>query len=99
MWDIGGAWTRPRADRPSPSAGSPTPTSPGSQTFEYEGEAGHAPLEVSTFVDLGGGRCRVDGLSVFRSVADRDAVLQDLDAGRDEDVERLVEHLAAAGEH
>jgi uncharacterized protein YndB with AHSA1/START domain len=68
------------------------------QTFEYEGDPGHPSMEVFTFVDLGPDHCRVDGLSVFLSVADRDAVLYDLDAGRDEDFDRLDEYLAAAGD-
>ena len=68
------------------------------QTFEYEGDAGHPSMEVFTFVDLGAERCRVEGLSVFLSVGDRDAVLHDLDAGRDEDFERLDEYLADTGD-
>jgi uncharacterized protein YndB with AHSA1/START domain len=64
-------------------------------TFEYEGDPGHPSLEVFEFVDLPAGRSRIDGLSVFLSVADRDAVIGDLDDGRDEDYSRLDEVLAS----
>jgi uncharacterized protein YndB with AHSA1/START domain len=62
------------------------------QTFEYEGFAGHPSFEVFTFVDIGNGRSRIDGLSVYQSAEDRDALL-DVDSGRDEDYERLDELL------
>lgn len=64
------------------------------QTFEFEGTAEHPSLEIFTFTDIAHGRSRIDGLSVFPSVEDRDAML-DLDSGRDEDFERLDELLAA----
>ncbi len=64
------------------------------QTFEFDNEPGHPSLEVFQFVDLAGGRSRIDGLSVFLSVEDRDAVVDDLDKGRDEDFDRLDELLA-----
>ena len=64
------------------------------QTFEYEGAPQRPSLEILTFTDIGDGRSRIDGLSVFPSVEDRDAML-DLDAGRDEDFERLDELLMA----
>jgi uncharacterized protein YndB with AHSA1/START domain len=64
------------------------------QTFEFDNEPGHPSLEVFDFVDLAGGRCRIDGLSVFLSVEDWDAILGDLDKGRDEDFERLDALLA-----
>ncbi len=50
------------------------------QTFEFE--------------DLPGGRSRLSGLSVFLSVADRDAMLGDMDSGMDENFERLDALLA-----
>jgi len=65
------------------------------QTFEYEDEPGHPSLDVLTFVDLPGGRSRIDGLTAYLSVEDRDQQL-DLDSGRDEDFERLEELLADA---
>jgi uncharacterized protein YndB with AHSA1/START domain len=64
------------------------------QTFEFEGNPEHPSLEIFTFTDVGDGRSRIDGLSLFLSVEDRDAML-DLDSGRDEDFERLDELLAA----
>ncbi len=64
------------------------------QTFEFEGTPERPSLEIFTFTDIGDGRTRIDGLSVFPSVDDRDAML-DLDSGRDEDFERLDQLLAA----
>jgi uncharacterized protein YndB with AHSA1/START domain len=64
------------------------------QTFEFEGDAEHPSMEVLTFIDLGNGRSRIDGRSVFLSVEERDAMLKDMDAGRDEDFDRLDEYLA-----
>lgn len=64
------------------------------QTFEFDNEPGSPSLEVFDFVDLPDGRSRIDGLSVFVSVADRDMILGDLDTGRDEDFERLDALLA-----
>lgn len=63
------------------------------QTFEYDDEPGHPNLDVLTFVDLPGGRSRIEGVTAYLSVEDRDAQL-DLDKGRDEDFERLEELLA-----
>jgi uncharacterized protein YndB with AHSA1/START domain len=64
------------------------------QTFEFENEPGHPTLEVLTFVDLAAGRSRIDGLSVFLSVEERDAMLADMDSGMDENFDRLEELLA-----
>jgi uncharacterized protein YndB with AHSA1/START domain len=66
------------------------------QTWEYDDEPGHPSLEVMTFVDMPEGRSRIDGLSIFLSVADRDAMLGDFDRGRDENFERLDDLLAGA---
>jgi uncharacterized protein YndB with AHSA1/START domain len=63
-------------------------------TFEFEDDPGHPNLEVLTFTDLGGGRSRLDGLAVFLSVEERDAMLADMEPARDEDFERLDELLA-----
>ena len=65
------------------------------QTFEFEGNPEHANLEFLTFTDLEHGRSRIDGLSVFPSAEDRDAMLADMDGGMDEDFDRLEELLAA----
>ncbi len=65
------------------------------QTWEFEDEPGHPTLEVFTFVDLSEGRSRIDGLTVFLSIEDRDAsMLGGFDSGRDEDFERLDQLLA-----
>lgn len=70
------------------------------QTFEYEGlpEPGHVVLEAAIFEELPGNRTRVISQSVFRSVADRDGMIQ---SGMDEGVydsnlrlEELLEKLA-----
>ena len=66
------------------------------QTWEFDDEPGHPTMEVFTFVDLPDGRSRIDGLTVFLSVEDRDAnMLGGFDGGRDDDFERLDELLAA----
>ena len=65
------------------------------QTFEFEGNPEHANLEILTFTDLGDGRSRIDGLSIFPSVDERDAMLSGMDSGMDENFERLDELLAA----
>lgn len=67
------------------------------QTFEFEGNPGHPNLEILEFTDLDGGRCRLDGLSLFPTLADRDAMLSDMDSGMDENFDRL-DALIAAGE-
>ncbi|MGI8613324.1 MAG: SRPBCC family protein [Nocardioidaceae bacterium] len=68
------------------------------QTFEFEGEPGHPTLEVLTFTDLGDGRSRIEGLSVFLSVEDRDAMLSGMDSGMDENFDRLDELFTAHAE-
>lgn len=72
-------------------------TAPGRlvQTWEYEGEPQHPTLEVLTFSDLPDGRSRLDGQSLFLSVEDRDAMLNGMDAGMDEDFLRLDDLFAA----
>ena len=48
------------------------------QTFEYEGlpERGHVSLDTMLFEDLGYGRTKVTVHSVFRTLADRDGMMQ-----------------------
>ena len=65
------------------------------QTFEFDGAPGHPSLEILTFTDLENGRSRIDGLSVFASLRERDAMLADMDSGMDEDFDRLEELLAS----
>ena len=67
------------------------------QTFEFEGNPEHPNLEILNFVDLDGGRCRLEGLSLFPSLDDRDDMLSDMDSGMDENFERL-DALFASGE-
>ena len=66
------------------------------QTWEYDDEPGHPSMEIFEFVDLPGERSRIDGLSVFLSVEERDSMLGDFDKGRDDDFERLDELLSGA---
>ena len=65
------------------------------QTFEFEGNPGHPNLEILEFTDLDGGRCRLEGLSVFPTLADRDAMLADMDSGMDENFDRLDALIAS----
>ncbi len=61
-------------------------------TFEYEGlpEPGHVILETATFEALPGGRTRLNNLSVFQSVGDRDGMLQSgMESGTNESYEKL----------
>jgi uncharacterized protein YndB with AHSA1/START domain len=65
------------------------------QTFEFEGVPGHVALETATFEDLGGGRTRYTGQSVYQSVEDRDAmVASGMESGARETMDRLAEILA-----
>ena len=66
------------------------------QTFEFEGDPEHPTLEVLTFPDIDNGRSRIDGLSLFPSVEERDAMLQGMDSGMDENFDRLDELLATS---
>lgn len=64
-------------------------------TWEYEGEPG-ATLETLRFSDLPDGRSRLEAVSTYTSAAACDAMLASgLDAGMDEDFERLDDVLAA----
>jgi uncharacterized protein YndB with AHSA1/START domain len=45
------------------------------QTFTYEGVPDGVSLDIITFVDLGGGRTRVDSLSVVETVEGRDMMM------------------------
>lgn len=72
-----------------------TPSSRIVQTWEFEGDAGHPTMEVLTFVDLPDGRSRIDGTSLFLTRAERDAMLNGMDAGMDENFVRL-DHLLAS---
>jgi uncharacterized protein YndB with AHSA1/START domain len=65
------------------------------QTFEFEGYPGHVSLDQLSIEDLGGGRSRVRGHSVFQSVADRDGMVENgMSEGVEEGYDRLDELLA-----
>jgi uncharacterized protein YndB with AHSA1/START domain len=67
------------------------------QTFEYEGAPGDVCLETMTFTDLGDGRTRVHGHSVFPSVEARDAAVESgMNAGITQSYERLDTLLGTA---
>jgi uncharacterized protein YndB with AHSA1/START domain len=66
-------------------------------TWEFEGEPG-ATLEHLQFIDLHDGRSALEVVSTYRSKAACDAMLASgMDAGMDEDFDRLEELLAAGG--
>ena len=63
-------------------------------TFEFDGlpERGHVILGITTFEDLPGGRSRLVHQSVFRSVSDRDGMIQSgMERGVSEGYEKLDE--------
>lgn len=62
------------------------------QTFEFDGRPS---LEIRTFTDLGDGRSRVDGISIFPSVAERDDMFRGMDQQMEADYQRLDALLAA----
>ncbi len=67
------------------------------QTFEFEGlpEKGHVTLDSMQLEELPGGRTRITIQSLFRSVADRDGMVQaGMERGVREGYERLDELLA-----
>lgn len=66
------------------------------QTFEFEGlpESGHVILEILEFESLPNNRTRLTSQSVYRSVADRDGMVQaGMETGVVEGFERLDEIL------
>lgn len=70
------------------------------RTFEFEGlpERGHVSLETAIFEELPGGRTRVTAQSVFKSVEDRDGMIQSgMEHGVNEGFERLDEFLESNG--
>jgi len=65
-------------------------------TFEYEGlpEKGHVALQTARFMELPGGRTKVQIQAVFQSVADRDGMIQSgAERGITESYQRLDELL------
>jgi uncharacterized protein YndB with AHSA1/START domain len=64
-------------------------------TWEFQEEPGRPTLEVLEFRELPGGRCALEITSTFASKAACDAMVESgIDAGMDEDFERLDEALA-----
>jgi uncharacterized protein YndB with AHSA1/START domain len=67
------------------------------QTFEFEGlpEKGHVSMDTSIFEALPGNRTRLTIQSVFRSVNDRDGMIQaGMESGMNEGFSRLDDLLA-----
>jgi len=65
------------------------------QTFEFEGYPGHVSLDQLVIEDIGGGRSRIRGHSVFQSVADRDGMIENgMSEGVEEGYDRLDELMA-----
>ncbi|RKT76868.1 uncharacterized protein YndB with AHSA1/START domain [Terracoccus luteus] len=60
------------------------------QTFEYDGMPDEVALELLRFVDLGDGRCRLEGRSIGTTVEGRDAMVQSgMETGMAQGYERL----------
>jgi uncharacterized protein YndB with AHSA1/START domain len=69
------------------------------QTFEFEGWPGRVALDRIVIEDLGNGRSRVRGHSVYQAVADRDAMAESgMAEGVDDGYNRLDELLAKIGQ-
>lgn len=66
------------------------------QTFEFEGYPDVVSLEFMTFEDLGNGRCRLRGHSVYPTQEARDGMAQSgMEGGMSEGYERLDELLTS----
>src|SRR4051812_29256137 len=64
------------------------------QTFEFEGVPGHVSLDTQVIEDLGNGRSRLKGHTVFQSVADRDQMAEaGMASGVEDGYNRLDELL------
>ena len=65
------------------------------QTFEFEGAPDEVAIEFMHFVDLGDGRCRLEGRSIGRTVEGRDMMVESgMEKGMSEGYERLDELVA-----
>jgi uncharacterized protein YndB with AHSA1/START domain len=64
------------------------------RTFEWLGMPGHVSFETMRIEDLGDGRSRVHGVSVFMNVEDRDGMASSMGEGVTDGYERLDELLA-----
>ena len=68
------------------------------QTFEFEGAPDQVSIEFLTFSDLGGGRTRLSGHSVYPSIETRDAMVSSgMEKGMVEGYDKLEGLLASAG--
>lgn len=65
-------------------------------TWEFAGEPGQPTLEILTFTELDGGRCRLDGHSTYTTAQHCAETLafDESGAGMDENFERLDDLLA-----
>lgn len=65
------------------------------QTFEFDGYPDVVSIESMTFTDLGDGRCRLTGHSVYPSVEARDGMaMSGMEEGLGDGYDRLEELLA-----
>lgn len=66
------------------------------QTFEWDGMPGHVVLETMTLEDLGDGRTKLIGLSLFMTAADRDGMMSSgMEEGMEQSYAALDRVLAA----
>jgi uncharacterized protein YndB with AHSA1/START domain len=66
------------------------------QTFEWDGMPGHVALQTMTLVDLGDGRTKMIGESLFMTAQDRDGMFQSgAEAGMNQSYAALDKVLAA----
>jgi uncharacterized protein YndB with AHSA1/START domain len=66
--------------------------------FTWDGMAGHAVLDTTTFEDLGDGRTKVVSRSLFQTSGERDAMLGfGMEKGREQSYMALDRLLAAGG--
>ncbi|HEX5632766.1 MAG TPA: SRPBCC family protein [Gemmatimonadales bacterium] len=69
-----------------------------SMTFEWDGMPGHVSVETMLLEDLGDGRTRVIGLSLFHTQEDRDGMIQaGMEGGLNESYAALDRLLATMG--
>lgn len=65
------------------------------QTWEWEGMPGHVCIETAEFEDLGDGRTRIVGTSLFHTQEERDGMVDSgMETGLNETYQRLDELLA-----
>lgn len=68
------------------------------QTFEWDGMPGHVIVETMTLEDLGDGRTRLVGFSLFHTTEERDGMLNSgMEGGMNESYAALDKVLASMG--